>query len=86
MFELTSCFIEVTCHRYRTARVVDSLLSIDRFTDEAQAFEEKLAKKAGVNVDNHVVYTIKDRKGNELHIQCSSERMSISTKILIENW
>lgn len=85
MFKLTG-LIEVTCHPYRTAQVVDSLFAIDRFTDEARAFEEKLAKKAGVNRDNHVVYAIKDRKNNELYIQCSSEMMRIGHKILIENW
>ena len=86
MFKLANCLVEVTCYPYRTAQVIDSVFSIDRFTDEAYAFEEKLAEKAGVSRDNHVVYTLKDRKGNEIHIQCSSEKMKIGSKILIENW
>jgi hypothetical protein len=53
---------EITQHSYRTARATDIFMSVERDarTDE---LENELAKAAGVNLDNHVVYAITSPTG-----------------------
>ncbi len=75
---------KVTQHPYRTARVIP-LLQIDRNSDEGYALEKKLAKMAGVETDNHVVYTV-NHYGKELHFMCSDMHISVGPEIIVENW
>lgn len=92
MFDLTFSVNKVTFHPYRTASVRDRFIEIDRYTDEARAFEERLAKEAGANLDNHTAYTVElrtfgqDRPAPKLHIMCSDGKISIGTGIEIVNW
>ena len=83
MFEL-DMFSKVEVHPYRTARV-NGLFEIDRTTVEWKKFEAKLAETAGVNLDNHVVYTV--RKGNSvLHFWCSDLWVQVGSTLIKERW
>lgn len=92
LLTLTYDVEEVTFHPYRTAMVRDRFIQIDRYSDEARAFEESLAKKAGKNPDNHTAYTLKlrtwgsDKPAPKLYVMCSDHHISIGTDIEFGNW
>lgn len=73
---------KVVCHPYRTARVTNWSIEIDRDSDVGIDLENSLAKAAEVKTDNHVVYSIND----EMHIWCTDGKILIGTKISKEMW
>jgi len=93
MFKLSYEISKVTFHPYRTARVYERFINIDRCSDEGRKFEEMLAKKAGVTPDNHTAYTLEliqfskeDPTPHKLYIQCSDFEISIGTRLMLGNF
>lgn len=89
LFEFYYHLHEVKCYSYRTAQVQGSYIDINRDLTDARILEGKLAKAAGVNIDNHVVYEIKATYGKEcapLYVWCSDSFMRIGTRLIEENW
>lgn len=67
---------KVIYYPYRRAQVFGCFFRINRNTEEAMDFEEKLNRKAGKNqIDNHTVYTIINSDGSEIHIACSGDNI-----------
>lgn len=71
----------VVCHPYGTARV-NGLFEIDRTSAEWKAVENELAKRAGVSIDNHVVYTVSNST-SEIHFWCTDMWVQVGS-VLIE--
>lgn len=79
--------VEVVGYPYRTARVVDAPIIIDRNTEAARKFEEELAKAAGMVADNHTCYELKSFFGSTLYIMCSDMSIAVGGKIILaERW
>lgn len=78
---------KVIGYPYRTARVTDAPIVIDRNTEGARKFEEELAEAAHMTADNHTCYEVKSFfGGNSLYIMCSDTEISIGGNIIIERW
>lgn len=78
---------EVTMHPYRTARVGGMFFTVERCTDAASDFEEELAKRAGYeHTDNHVVYSIKNKGGDSIHVLCSDCEMTFGSELIEKRW
>ena len=78
---------EVIGYPYRTARVVDAPIVIDRNTEAARKFEEELAKAAHMTADNHTCYKVKNIFcDSSLYIMCSDMEISIGGNIIVERW
>lgn len=90
LFDFNDGLHKVKCYPYRTAQVQGSYIDINRDLTDARVLEGQLAKAAGVNVDNHVVYEIKALYSKEdhtpLYVWCSDSFMRIGTKLIEENW
>jgi len=80
--ELISYCKKVTFHPYRTKVLKNTFLTIDRDSAEGKELEEKLAKMANVDPDNHVVYTIEKKDGSELHFWVSDFEIRIGVEII----
>ena len=77
---------KVTQHPYRTASVYDTVMLIDRLSDQGKKFEEELAKKAGAKTDNHTAYTIDLLNGKKMYVACSDFKIRIGLSIEERNW
>ena len=85
-FTLEDFNTTVKCSRYRTAQVKSILFKIQRNTSEWRNFETKLAERADVCRDNHVVYTVTHQDGTELHFMCSDFTVYVGTKLVEGIW
>lgn len=80
---------EVKQYPYRHARVINPFIQIDRHSDDARAFEEKLAELSESNMDNHTTYELVHAKmfgGDKLYVFCSDSSISIGTQIVVGRW
>ena len=73
----------VRCYPHKTARV-NSLFEIDRTSAEWKAVEKKLAEKAGVSIDNHVVYTVSNGS-SEIHFWCTDMWVQVGSALIMEH-
>ena len=87
MFSLNNWnVVKVTCHRYRTARVLYSVMELKRESAEGQELEQELSKMAGVRPDNHVVYTVTPRQGAEMHFWFTDFKIVVGTYLEKTSW
>ena len=80
--------MKVTCHPYRTSVIYsdDIIFTINRDSDEGKKFEDKLAKMADVQKDNHTGYTCELRGGSKFYVMCTDSSIHIGLKIHIGGW
>ena len=78
--------VKVTCHPYRTARAMYSVMELDRESADGKALERELAEMAGVTLDNHVVYTVTPRNGAEMHFWCTDSKIVVGTYLEKGTW
>jgi hypothetical protein len=76
---------EVKQYPYRTAMVSDRFLRLDRNSDDARDFEEKLAAAANVRPDNHTVYTI-TQEGKIVYVMCSDFTIIFGWTLVERRW
>lgn len=82
MIEFEKIYVsKVTFHPYRTARVFNRFLSIERKSDVGKELETTLAKKAGVNPDNHTVYSIQLKNEQEVHVWCDDSKIMFGLEL-----
>lgn len=78
---------KVNFYPYRSAHVYGVFFEMDRYSEDAKKFEEKLNKMAGEKyIDNHTAYTITNRNGDSIHVSCSDMKIRFGSVLKEEVW
>lgn len=73
-------------YAYRTAHVTGIFIRLNRYNDKVHEMEHEMARRAGVNTDNHTVYELTNLSGEKLYVMASDSSLSIGVHLEEERW